>query len=89
MATAAVDADLHQRALRVWRERACADFGCEDAAFDSHALTIVTRPPESKRNYIARVLSLGTGTVLSVEESWLDFVRTLTFEKHFLAFQPQ
>jgi RimJ/RimL family protein N-acetyltransferase len=89
MATPAVDADLHQRALRVWRERACADFGCEDAAFDSHALTIATRPPESKRKYIARVLSLGTGTVLSVEESWLDFVRTLTFEKHFLAFQPQ
>ena len=89
MATPAVDADLHQRAVRRWRERACVDFGCEDAAFDSHALTIATRPPESKQKYIARVLSLGTGTVLSVDESWLDFVRTLKFDKHFLAFQPQ
>ena len=89
MTTAAMREDIFQRALKVWRERACIDFGCDDSAFDSHALTVVQRPAESKEKYIAIVGTLGTGTVMSVEEAWLEFARTLHAEKHFLAFQPQ
>ena len=89
MTTSAVGRDVLQEAIRVWRRRACADFGCDDSAFDSHALTIVRRPPESKEKYIAMSATLGTGTVLSVDEPWIGFVQGLQFEKHFLAFQPQ
>jgi hypothetical protein len=89
MTSARVSQTMLQQALRAWRRRACVDFGCQDSAFDSHALTIVQRPAQSKEKYIAMAATLGTGTVLSVEESWLDLVRGLSFEKHFLAFQPQ
>ncbi len=89
MATPSVTGDILQHALSALRQRVCIDFGCKDSDFDSHALTIVQRPSDSKEKHIAMAWTVGTGTVLSVEESWLDFARTLEFEKHFLAFQPQ
>ena len=89
MASSAITEDVLQRSIRAWRRRASVDFGCQDSDFDSHALTVVQRPPESKEKYIAMVATVGTGTVLSVEQAWIEFVRHLQFEKHFLAFQPQ
>ncbi|MEX0782252.1 MAG: GNAT family N-acetyltransferase [Dehalococcoidia bacterium] len=89
MTASPVGQGILQQAVAAWRRRACVDFGCEDSAFDCHALTIVARPPDSKEKSIAMAITMGTGTVLSVQEPWIEFARTLTPEKHFLAFQPQ
>lgn len=81
--------DIFARGLAHYRERAAVDFGCDLAAFDSHQLTVVRRPAESAEKYIMVAMTLGSGTVVTVDEAWLDFVRGVELKKHFDAFQAQ
>lgn len=81
--------ELLSRGLAVFRERLAHDFGCDVSAFDSHALTIVQRPPKSREKYIAMATTLGTGTVLSVDPEFFGVLSDMTVEKHFQAFNPQ
>jgi hypothetical protein len=89
MATPAIGGDILARAVRALRERFCVDFGCRQEDLDSHALVVVERPLGSKEKSIAAALTMGTGTVLSVQQPWLEFARAIRPEKHFLAFQPE
>ncbi len=81
--------DIFARGLTHYRERLAIDFGCDVAALDSNQLTIVHRPAASAEEYIMLAVTLGTGTVVSADEAWVEFVRGLPLEKHFAAFQLQ
>lgn len=81
--------EIFSRSLAALRARVAHDYGCEEAAFDSHDLTIVQRPPDLREKRLVAAVTFGTGTVISADASFLEMVRSLSFEKHFLAFGPQ
>jgi len=66
-----------------------AQLGCDPAAFESHALSIVERPEGSRERQLAIVATCGTGSVLSVKDARLaDWAREQPFETHFRIFLP-
>jgi hypothetical protein len=66
-----------------------AELGCETAALAAHTLTIVARPPGSRREYVLQALDTGLGTVLSVKPELLDWTREhAPADRHFRALQP-
>ena len=72
--------------LARFRAESARELGCEESAFDSHALTVVSRPESARYKNFAFVHTFGTGTVVSVEPSYLEWTLAHTPEKHFLAF---
>ena len=72
--------------LARFRAESARELGCEESAFDSHALTVVSRPESARYKNFAFVQTFGTGTVVSVEPSYLEWTLAHTPEKHFLAF---
>jgi hypothetical protein len=67
------------------RASLAADLGCDTAAFDSHDLTIVPRPPDAREHFVALLATFGTGTVLSILPDYLDFARDHAPDRHFRA----
>ena len=71
------------------RRTQAADLGCDEAAFDSNELVVVARPAKVLcPEYAGLVVSFGTGTVVSVEEPYLDWVNANHPKKHWWAFNP-
>lgn len=69
-----------------FRAESARELGCDESAFDSHALTIVPKPETARYKNLAFVQTFGTGTVVCVEPSYLEWTRAHAPEKHFHAF---
>jgi GNAT acetyltransferase-like protein len=80
--------ELFSRGLAELRARVAHDYGCRVEDFDTHGLTVVQRPGDAREKTLASIVTFGTGTVVSADASFIELVRGLTFEKHFLAFGP-
>lgn len=76
------------RAIARYRVARARELGCDESAFDSHALTVVPKPAETKQPYVLLGMTFGTGTVLSVEPAYLDWVRENAPEPHYRAIFP-
>jgi RimJ/RimL family protein N-acetyltransferase len=82
-----MDRDLWQRCVDVIRTTEAADLGCSVADWDSHDLVVVPRPEKVLfPEYIVTITSFGTGTVVSVDAEYIDFVRANPPKKHYRAF---
>lgn len=69
------------------RETEAADLGCAVADFDRNELVVVPRPEKVLYpEYAAMVVSFGTGTVVSVEAPYVDWVRANPPGKHWYAY---
>lgn len=77
-----------ERAIARYRAARALELGCDEAAFDSHALTIVPKPATTPQPYLLLGMTFGTGTVLSVEQDYLEWVRTNAPQPHFRAMFP-
>ncbi|MBA4180458.1 MAG: hypothetical protein C0506_07715 [Anaerolinea sp.] len=77
---------LFRTNLARFRAATALELGCDEAAFDSHALTVVARPDTARDQRPARVVTFGTGTVISIDPAYLDWARRLSFKKHYDAF---
>ncbi len=75
-------------ALTLFRAARARELGCDDEAFDSHALAIVRKPETTKQPYVLLGMTFGTGTVLSVEESYREWVVANAPETHYRALFP-
>ena len=74
--------------LARFRAESARQLGCDESAFDSHTLTVVPRPATSRYTNLGLVGTFGTGTVVAVEPSYLEWARAHTPERHFLALRP-
>jgi RimJ/RimL family protein N-acetyltransferase len=63
--------------------------GCDEAAFQGEALTIVDRCEPAIWPYIALAATFGTGTVLSVDAPFREFAKSLEPEHHYEAAAPE
>jgi hypothetical protein len=63
-----------------------AEIGCAVEDFRSDALAIVERPADCWEPYVLKAVTFGTGTVISVEPRYLEFVRGIAIEPHYRAF---
>ncbi len=77
---------FYAKNLARFRAECARELGCDESAFDSHALTVVPRPETARYKNFAFVHTFGTGTVVSVEPSYLEWTLAHTPDKHFLAF---
>ena len=62
------------------------ELGVPASAFATNELTIVERPAEALEPYVLLALTMGTGTVVSVEPRYLDWARDNPPEPHYRAF---
>lgn len=76
------------RALSRYRTARARELGCDESAFDSHALTIVPKPPTTAQPYLLLGITFGTGTVLSVTEDYIEWVRANAPQPHYRAMFP-
>ncbi|MGD9933366.1 MAG: GNAT family N-acetyltransferase [Dehalococcoidia bacterium] len=79
--------DLFTHCAAVVRRTEAADMGCHESDFDSNSLVVVPRPgkvlfPE----YAMLISSFGTGTVISVEAGFIDWVHANRPAKHWAAY---
>lgn len=82
-----MDRELFARHAAVVRHGLAFELGCEPAHFDTHALTVVPAP-ESRTDDGALVLTLGTGTVVTVEAPYMSWAREHAPTVHYKAMQP-
>lgn len=81
--------EYYQRANEIFRASRAEYVGCAAADFDRHELIIVPRPVGPTRKFIAMGLTFGTGTVVSVREDYLDWVRAnAPTDHHYRAMFP-
>jgi RimJ/RimL family protein N-acetyltransferase len=79
--------DLFRRCSAHIRTTEAADLGCDVADWDSHSLVVVPRPAKVLfPEYAVTITSFGTGTVMSVDAEYIDFVRANPPSKHYNAF---
>ncbi|MEO8538268.1 MAG: GNAT family N-acetyltransferase [bacterium] len=62
-----------------------ADFGCTAADFDSHRLVVTSMPATAPSHYSLEAITFGTGTVLSVREAYLEWVKENAPAPHYRA----
>ncbi len=74
--------------LARFRAETARQLGCDESAFDSNALTVVPRPASCRYKNLALVGTFGTGTVVTVEPSYVEWVLGHAPERHFLATRP-
>jgi GNAT superfamily N-acetyltransferase len=80
---------LFAESSRAFKASLAAQLGCDPAAFESHALSVVERPEGSCERQLAVVATCGTGSVLSVRHPRLgDWAREQPLETHFRIFLP-
>ena len=84
---AAMDRELWARCKAHIRATEAADLGCAAADWDRHELIVVPRPAKVLfPEYAVVITSFGTGTVISVADRYIDFVRANPPKKHYYAF---
>lgn len=76
--------DLFQRYSRATREAYARGMNCPVEAFDSEQLTVVERP-ENTPWVTVNAATFGTGTVLSIDPAYREFVEAHKPEKHYRA----
>ncbi len=76
------------QAIARFRAARALELGCDISAFDSHALTVVAKPETTRQPYVLLGMTFGTGTVLSVEPGYLEWVREHAPEPHYRAIFP-
>ena len=79
---------FYAKNLARFRAECARELGCEESAFDSHALTVVSRPETARFKNLAFVQTFGTGTVVCVEPSYLEWTQSHAPRKHYDAFNP-
>ncbi|MEZ4482791.1 MAG: hypothetical protein R3B97_16945 [Dehalococcoidia bacterium] len=78
--------DLFSHCASVVRRTEAADMGCLEDAFASNDLIVVPRPAKVLfPEYAMLVSSFGTGTVISIEAEFTDWVHTNRPKKHWPA----
>lgn len=82
-----MDRGLLARHTAVVRRGLAFELGCEPADFDTHALTVVPAP-ESRVDDGALALTMGTGTVITVEAPYVSWAREHAPAIHYQAMQP-
>jgi len=81
--------DYFFAALDRYRKSRAAVQGCSPGDFDTHSLVIVPRPDGPYLKSVLMALTFGTGTVVSVEEPYLEWVRAnAPRDKHYRAMFP-
>ena len=80
--------DYFLSALDIYRAGRAEELGCTPLDFDSHSLTIVTRPPQSSSKFVLMAVTFGTGTALSVAPEYLDWVKSNAPEMHYRVLFP-
>ena len=81
--------DYYEHANQVFRATRAEYVGCSPADFDAHELVVVPRPDGPTRKFIAMGLTFGTGTVLSVRDDYIEWVREhLPTDHHYRAMFP-
>lgn len=79
--------ELFSRCSVHLRRAEAADLGCAVEDFDANTLVVVPRPAKVLYpEYAALIVSFGTGTVVSVDAPYLDWVRANPPSKHYRAF---
>lgn len=81
--------DYFLEALDRYRATRAAVQGCSPGDFDTHSLVIVPRPDGPYLKSVLMALTFGTGTVVSVEPAYLEWVRAnAPRDKHYRAMFP-
>ena len=81
--------DYFLAALDRYRATRAAVQGCSPGDFDTHRLVIVPRPDGPYLKSVLMALTFGTGTVVSVEPAYLEWVRAnAPRDKHYRAMFP-
>lgn len=62
------------------------EHGVSASAFASNELTVAERPADALEPYVLLALTMGTGTVVSVEPRYLDWARNNPPQPHYRAF---
>ena len=77
-------ADLFDRYSRGAREAYARGMSCSVSDFSSEQLVVVERPAD-KPWYVAYAATFGTGTVLSIDPAYVEFIEANRPEKHYRA----
>lgn len=81
--------DYFLAALDRYRATRAEVLGCDPRDFGDHRLAIVPRPDGPHSNFVLMALTFGTGTVVSVEPAYLEWVRAnAPRDKHYRAMFP-
>lgn len=81
--------DYFLDALDRYRQSRAVLLGCSPGDFDNHNLVIVSRPEGPRLKSVFLALTFGTGTVVSVEPPYLEWVRAnAPRDKHYRAMFP-
>jgi hypothetical protein len=72
-----------------YQRGAAAEIGCTIDDFRSNRLTVVERPADCLEPFLLKAVTFGTGTVISVEPSYVEFVRDIAIEPHYRALYAQ
>jgi hypothetical protein len=83
-----VATDYFLEALDRYRAARARELGCTPLDFDSHALTITQRPADEPLKFALAAVTFGTGTVVSADAEYLDWVRANAPETHYRAMFP-
>lgn len=65
--------DFYLDAVDRYRETRAEILGCTPLDFDGHSLVIVPRPEGPYAKFVMMALTFGTGTVVSVEDAYLEW----------------
>ena len=80
---------LFAESSAVFKRALAEQMGCEAAAYESNALTVVERPQSSREPHLALMTTCGTGSVVSSRDARLgDWVRTQQLEANHRIFLP-
>ncbi|MEO8538269.1 MAG: GNAT family N-acetyltransferase [bacterium] len=74
---------LFAESSAVLKSALAAQMGCSPSDYESHEITVVVRPPDSREPHLALMTTCGTGSVVSVRDPRLgDWVRAQEIPAH-------
>lgn len=79
--------DLFAHYAALTREAFAQSLNCDVGAFENNSLTVVERRPDTPW-YTILAATFGTGTVLSVDPAYVEFVKASAPERHYSAMRP-
>lgn len=85
MASRATDPVIDE-SIAKFQEACGRSLGVPQSAFASNGLTVAERPAEALEPYVLLALTMGTGTVVSVEPRYLEWARQNPPGRHYQAF---
>ncbi|MGK2966415.1 MAG: GNAT family N-acetyltransferase [Tepidiformaceae bacterium] len=79
--------DLFRKHDRALRDLRAADLGCAVDDFTKNRLVVVPRPVPAREPILAIAITFGTGTVLSIDESYREWAEANAPEPHYNLFK--